>query len=146
MHAPHQIFEPLFNKHRTTRGLECEFRLGKKNNKFFDTNVGDETFFAIKKALEKYEGWEKVEAEEYEVYNASGGRRTIYQDGDIKCSEIKTPWRRSTGLVRISLLTLGCPSPPRRLSRNLGVKLSTNVPVRRHVLPFFARVCVSISV
>ena len=91
MHAPHRLFEPLFTKHRATRGLECEFRLGKKNNKFFDTDVGDETFFAIKKALEKYEGWEKVEAEEYEVYNASGGRRTIYQDGDIKCSEIKTP-------------------------------------------------------
>ena len=112
MHGPHEKFEPIFRKYHTSPGLECEFRVGKKNHKVFDTDVGDDVFFALKRALDKYTGWEKVEAEEYEVYSSPGGKRTIYQDGDIKRSEIKTPLEKIDWIsndlpfdIRMSLAT-----------------------------------------
>ena len=119
MHAPHSLFEPLFNKYRSTRNLECEFRIGRKNNKFFDTNVGDDTFFALKKALDKFKDWEKIEADEYEVYTGTGGKRTIIDSNDNRHSEIKTPLEKidfvSKDLpfdIRMSLAT-ETPSEPR---------------------------------
>ena len=127
MHAPHRLFEPIFQKYRTTRGLECEFRLGKKNNKFFDTNVGDDVFFVLKKALDKCKEWEKVEAEEYEVYTSTGGKRTIIDSNDIRHSEIKTP------LEKLDFVAPDLPF-------DIRMSLATEIPVEASEDDVFDRV------
>ena len=88
-------FEPSFNKHRNTPNIEIEFRLGKKGNGFFDTNVGEDTFFKLKKALDRFEGWENVTESSHDVYYGSKGKRTHIdsiteeQTTEIKSSLVK---------------------------------------------------------
>ena len=48
----------------------------------FDTNVGQDVFTKLQRALEKYKGWERVEVEEYDVYYGENNlRTTVYPDG-----------------------------------------------------------------
>lgn len=75
-------FEPHFTAHKSKRNAEIEFRLGRKGNGIFDTNVGEPVFRKLLRALEKYKGWESVEVEEYDVYYGSNNiRTTVYPDG-----------------------------------------------------------------
>jgi len=75
-------FEPHFTRHKSKRDVEIEFRLGRKGNGMFDTNVGEEVFSKLNHALEKYKGWESVEVEEYDVYYGKDNlRTTVYPDG-----------------------------------------------------------------
>lgn len=85
------IFEPDFKKYQNTPNVEVEFRIGKMNNKYFDTNVGEDVFFKLKEYLEKYDGWEKIDNREYEVFssNSSGKRTVINSEDDSQYSEIK---------------------------------------------------------
>lgn len=84
------LFEPDFNKYRDTKNVEVEFRLGKFINNYFDTNVGEETFFKLKEYLEKYDGWESIDSSEYEVFSSSSGKRTIIDcNDDTQRSEMK---------------------------------------------------------
>jgi len=50
----------LLEAHRNTPDIEFEFRLGRYNGKFFDTNVGKEKCDAIMAGLEQYPGFENV--------------------------------------------------------------------------------------
>jgi len=68
-------FEKEFNKHKDTPNLEVEFRLGKKGNGIFDTNVGEDTFFKLKKALGQHDGWESVKDTTTDVYYGKNGMR-----------------------------------------------------------------------
>lgn len=75
-------FEPHFTAHKSKRNAEIEFRLGRKGNGMFDTNVGEQVFRKLLRALEKYKGWESVEVEEYDSYYGSNNiRTTVYPDG-----------------------------------------------------------------
>ena len=75
-------FEPHFTVHKSKRNAEIEFRLGRKGNGMFDTNVGEAVFRKLLRALEKYKGWESVEVEEYDVYYGPNNiRTTVYPDG-----------------------------------------------------------------
>lgn len=75
-------FEPYFTAHKSKRNAEIEFRLGRKGNGMFDTNVGEAVFRRLLRALEKYKGWESVEVEEYDVYYGPNNiRTTVYPDG-----------------------------------------------------------------
>lgn len=75
-------FEPHFTAHKSKRNTEIEFRLGRKGNGMFDTNVGEAVFRRLLRALEKYKGWESVEVEEYDVYYGPNNiRTTVYPDG-----------------------------------------------------------------
>lgn len=77
-----EFFEPHFTKHKSKRNAEIEFRLGRKGNGMFDTNVGEAVFRKLHQALEKYKGWESVEVEEYDVYYGDNNlRTTVYPDG-----------------------------------------------------------------
>jgi len=73
---------PIFDSHKNEEDIEVEFRLGKYNGKFYDTNVGKETFEGVLKGLKKYKGWESVEESTCEVfYNDKNGIRiTCNQD------------------------------------------------------------------
>ncbi len=75
-------FEPHFTANKSKRNVEIEFRLGRKGNGMFDTNVGEKVFRKLLRALNKYKEWESVEVEEYDVYyGPDNTRTTVYQDG-----------------------------------------------------------------
>ena len=63
-HAVKPVFESLKDRPH----LEVEVRLGRHNGKFFDTNLGKETFEHIVDALELYDGWEETGSENTEVF------------------------------------------------------------------------------
>jgi hypothetical protein len=48
----------LVETHKHTPHIEFEFRLGRHNGKFFDTNVGKEKWDGIMAGLVQYNGWE----------------------------------------------------------------------------------------
>lgn len=89
MEKAFEQFYPTFIHNNTTPNVEVEFRLGKKNNKYFDTNVGDDVFFKLKRALEKYTGWEKIDTEEYQVFTNDTNRRAIVHEDESQEYQIK---------------------------------------------------------
>jgi len=48
----------LLETHKNTPHVEFEFRFGRYNGKFFDTNVGKEKWDGIMAGLVQYQGWE----------------------------------------------------------------------------------------
>jgi hypothetical protein len=58
----------VFDEHQSDPHTEVEMRLGKFNGKMFDTNVGNEAFDKIYRALMKYDGWEKILKTEEQVF------------------------------------------------------------------------------
>ena len=102
----------VFDEHRSDPHTEVEMRLGKFNGKMFDTNVGQEAFDKIYRALMKYDGWEKILKTEEQVFyrdrdnlrmsvDESTGDRKIVQ----KLSVHKEDFKRIKGVpydVRIS--------------------------------------------
>jgi len=105
----HKVFED----HQNDPHTEVEMRLGKFNGKMFDTNVGQEAFDKIYRALMKYDGWEKILKTEEQVFyrdhdnlrmsvDESTGQRNIVQ----KISVHKEDFKRIKGSpydVRFSL-------------------------------------------
>lgn len=73
--------KPILDKYKNDKYVEMEFRLGKFNGTFFDTNVGKDAFYKFKEGLEIYTGWEKIVNSSYEVYyrNNHNNRLTIDQ-------------------------------------------------------------------
>lgn len=67
--------------HLTKNHLEIEFRLGKKNNSFFDTNVGKDNFEKLFRRLSRYPEWESVTTQKATVfYGTRKGLRVIYDE------------------------------------------------------------------
>ena len=62
--------------------MEFELRLGKVNNKMFDTNIGRETFERLDHALKKYTGWEQVKQTHQSVYYKGNTRVIVDEDTD----------------------------------------------------------------
>jgi hypothetical protein len=60
--------EPILNKFKDEEYIEMEFRLGKYNGTFFDTNIGEKMYVAILKGLNKYTGWERIETSQTDVF------------------------------------------------------------------------------
>jgi len=73
--------KPILDKYKNDKYVEMEFRLGKFNGTFFDTNVGKDAFYKFKEGLEIYTGWEKIVNSSCEVYyrNNHNNRLTIDQ-------------------------------------------------------------------
>jgi len=77
------VFPPIhdtFFSNQHLKDAEFEFRFGKINNKFFDTNVGEELFHKILRGLEKYKGWEDVRQTRTSVYSKDDIRMIIDED------------------------------------------------------------------
>ena len=82
---PTEVFhavKPVFETLRDTSHLEVEVRLGRHNGKFFDTNIGKDTFDIILSALETYDGWEETGEENTEVFSKGDIRMIINEDHD----------------------------------------------------------------
>lgn len=69
---------------------EVEVRLGKINYGIFDTNIGEQNFEKIIKALKKFKDWDKVLETQDEVYYWANGIRCVY-DGTKSVYEHKRP-------------------------------------------------------
>jgi hypothetical protein len=85
MHDIKSIVEKLlsvFETHKEEEHIEVEMRLGKHNGSFFDTNVGKDTFERVLEGLHKYDGWEKTEMSELDVYynDANNIRLSVNKD------------------------------------------------------------------
>jgi len=76
-------------QHLEKNNLEIEFRLGKKNGNYFDTNVGKENFEKIHRRLSRYPSWESVTQQNAVVfYGARKGLRVVYdedKDEQVSC-------------------------------------------------------------
>lgn len=70
-----QKFREVVRKYHSSN--EFEFRLGKKSQKRFDTNIGLELFTKVTGALKKYNGWEKVEETDESVFYKAPDYRII---------------------------------------------------------------------
>ena len=60
--------EPILDKYKNEEYIEMEFRLGKFNGTFFDTNIGEKMYISILNGLNKYTGWERIVQSETEVF------------------------------------------------------------------------------
>lgn len=83
--------KPHFERLRTTPNVEFELRLGKVNNKMFDTNVGRETYEKLTRALDKYTGWEDIKKSHTSVYYKGNTRVIVDEDTDETTCMKKTP-------------------------------------------------------
>ena len=77
-----EAFADHIRRFRAQKNVEIEVRLGKLNNGFFDTDIGEPLFKKLVQALEKYKGWEKVEVTNDEVFYWDNGIRCIYDGKD----------------------------------------------------------------
>jgi hypothetical protein len=68
VHKVCDTIEPIFNKYKDDEHVEMEMRLGKYNGKFFDTNIGEKMYINLMKGLNKYDGWERIETSQTEVF------------------------------------------------------------------------------
>ena len=75
-----QVFESRFERFKTRKNVEMEFRLGKMCSRgTFNTDVGKEPWEKIHKALEKYSGWDSVKKSISTVYSVKD-KRIIVDD------------------------------------------------------------------
>lgn len=60
--------KPIIDRHKNDDHIEIEIRIGKFNGTMFDTNVGKDSFTAVMRRLQKYNGWEKIMSTSQEVF------------------------------------------------------------------------------
>lgn len=103
-----ECFSDHIRKYHDKKNIEIEIRLGKLNHNVFDTNVGNDTFQKVLEGLKKYNGWEKVEHIEDEVFYWSGNIRCIYDGNNAVYQKKSKILRKDLGLeypldVRLSI-------------------------------------------
>lgn len=80
-----QFIKPHLSKNH----LELEFRLGKKNGTYFDTNIGKENFEKMHRRLMRYPSWDAIKQQNATVfYGARKGLRVVYdedRDEQVSC-------------------------------------------------------------
>ena len=81
-HAVFHAVKPVFESLKDKPYLEVEIRLGRHNGKFFDTNLGKETFDRIVDALKCYDGWEETGSEDTEVFIKGDIRMVLNEERD----------------------------------------------------------------
>jgi hypothetical protein len=69
VHKICDAIKPIVDKYKDEENIEMEFRLGRFNGLFFDTNVGSKTYVDIIKGLGEYSGWERIVETKSEVYS-----------------------------------------------------------------------------
>ena len=72
---------PCYDRHVPGEHIEVEFRFGKFNGSFFDTNVGAAAFQKVYEGLQQFLGWEKVVNTIQDVYYADAENVRVSVDG-----------------------------------------------------------------
>ena len=84
-------WSPVIRKWAQEPDVEIEFRLGRKTAHKFDTNIGQEAFQKLLKALGRYDGWESMSKGTYTVYYGEQNKRiTVDEATDESVAVIKT--------------------------------------------------------
>jgi len=81
---------PCYDRHVPGENIEVEFRFGKFNGSFFDTNVGEAAFKKVYEGLQQFLGWEKVVNTMEDVYYADANVRM-----SVDCEEQQSLIRKS---------------------------------------------------
>ena len=68
VHKICDTIQPILDKHKNEEHVEMEFRLGKYNGTFFDTNIGEKMYINLLKGLNKYSGWDRIETSQTDVF------------------------------------------------------------------------------
>tara|TARA_X000000368_G_C23020188_1_gene707596 strand:- start:1181 stop:1783 length:603 start_codon:yes stop_codon:yes gene_type:complete len=68
VHKICDTIEPILNKFKNNEFIEMEFRLGKYNGTFFDTNIGKDMYVKMLNGLNKYTGWDRIVQSETDVF------------------------------------------------------------------------------
>ncbi len=91
-HPIYDDWAPLINLHKSQPGAEIEFRFGRVARGGFDTNVGRPIFEKLKRALEKYEGWESTKHSNATVYYfpENSKRLTVDEETDEQVGCVKS--------------------------------------------------------
>jgi len=82
---------PLLRSTRPGENIEVEFRFGKFNGSFFDTNVGEAAFKKVYEGLQQFLGWEKVVNTMEDVYYADAENVRM----SVDCEEQQSLIRKS---------------------------------------------------
>jgi len=69
VHKLCDTIKPIVDKYKDEENIEMEFRLGRFNGTFFDTNIGDKTYADFIRGFSSYTGWETIEENTYDVYS-----------------------------------------------------------------------------
>ena len=80
VHKICDVVKLLFDKYQNEEYIEMEFRVGKFNGTFFDTNVGEKNYKSILDGLYKYNGWESINSGTSEVYFRSEDKTRLTID------------------------------------------------------------------
>tara|TARA_B100000902_G_scaffold392360_1_gene444639 strand:+ start:1629 stop:2231 length:603 start_codon:yes stop_codon:yes gene_type:complete len=68
VHKICDTIQPILDNYKNEEYIEMEFRLGKYNGTFFDTNIGEKKYIAILNGLNKYTSWDRIVRAETEVF------------------------------------------------------------------------------
>ncbi len=68
VHKICDTIQPILDNYKNEEYIEMEFRLGKYNGTFFDTNIGEKKYIAIFNGLNKYTSWDRIVRAETEVF------------------------------------------------------------------------------
>lgn len=71
-----------FFKYNNHDNIEVEFRIGKINSTFFDTNVGKDVYEKVLRRLRQFTGWDDVVETNTSVYYKGTKRITVNDDND----------------------------------------------------------------
>tara|TARA_B100000287_G_scaffold327846_1_gene312317 strand:+ start:801 stop:1424 length:624 start_codon:yes stop_codon:yes gene_type:complete len=82
---------PCYDRHVPGENIEVEFRFGKFNGSFFDTNVGEAAFKKVYEGLQQFLGWEKVVNTMEDVYYADAENVRM----SVDCEEQQSLVRKS---------------------------------------------------
>ena len=82
---------PCYDRHVPGENIEVEFRFGKFNGSFFDTNVGEVAFQKVYEGLQQFLGWEKVVNTMEDVYYADAENVRM----SVDCEEQQSLVRKS---------------------------------------------------
>jgi len=80
-----KIFQPIktvFDEYQTSDHIEFEMRFGKINHTMFDTNIGEEGFHKILRALDRYTNWDDIKQSRTSVYYINNTRMSIDEETD----------------------------------------------------------------
>ena len=69
VHKLCDTIKPIVDKYKDEEHIEMEFRLGRFNGTFFDTNIGDKAYANCIRGFAAYTGWETIEENTYDVYS-----------------------------------------------------------------------------
>ena len=75
-----KLLKTVFDSYRNVNSVEIEFRFGRMNGAYFDTNIGRENFDYLRAGLDAFDGWEDVSSTHTTLYYNGKTRLILDED------------------------------------------------------------------